>query len=102
MRILAQGFICSPTQGSEYRTAWNWAAALATHHEVWLLAHPFFRAEIEAWLARHPEHNLHCEWVSVPRSCDPWDGEMRPRNYGYVTHYLLWQWAALRAARRLQ
>ena len=57
------------------------------------------RAAIEAELAARPHPRLHFVYVELP----PWGLRLKKGERGirYFTYYTLWQYAALRAARRL-
>jgi glycosyltransferase involved in cell wall biosynthesis len=98
MKILLCGHACGPDLGSEPGFTWNWAWHLSERHRVWALVHPEHRPEIEAFLREHPNENLNFLWVSLPRWLDPWNPLAGERGLGL--HYLMWQRAALREARR--
>jgi glycosyltransferase involved in cell wall biosynthesis len=66
---------------------------------VWVLAHPEYRSQVEAYLDRNPVPTLRFEWMTLPKLMDPWNPET---GRGSVRlHYVLWQRAALRSAARL-
>jgi glycosyltransferase involved in cell wall biosynthesis len=99
MNILLCGHACGPNLGSEPGLTWNWAWHLAERHRVWAIVHPQHRFEIEAYLQSNPRENLKFVWTSLPRLMDPWNPASGERNIRL--HYMLWQWAALKEARRL-
>jgi glycosyltransferase involved in cell wall biosynthesis len=99
MKVLLVGHACCPGVGSEPGLTWNWAWHLAAHHEVWLLAHPGYRAEVERYLRERPNPRLHVVWVSLPARWDPYDPVRGER--GLRLHYVLWQHAAYRVAAQL-
>jgi glycosyltransferase involved in cell wall biosynthesis len=85
--------------GSEWGLTWNWALHLSALHDVWALAHPEHRAEIDDYLTHHPVPTLRFVWVTVPRLLDPWVPE--ERRGSARLHYLLWQREAFRVVQRL-
>jgi glycosyltransferase involved in cell wall biosynthesis len=64
------------------------------------LVHPEHRSEIESYLRVHENPRLRFVWVSLPSLLDPWNP--RTGEAGIHLHYMMWQHAALSAARRLQ
>lgn len=100
MNILLCGHACGPGLGSEPGLTWNWAWHLAERHQVWALVHPQHKDAIEEHIGRHPRGSLKFVWVSLPKWIDPWNPKAGEKNLRL--HYLLWQRAALREARRLQ
>lgn len=98
MRIVAFAYSCKPGEGSEAGAGWQWARMLARLAETWVITTPEVQNQIEAELTLLPERDrLHFVYVDLPRLIS-WD----PRRRGIRVHYLLWQVAALRAARRLR
>lgn len=99
MKVLLVGHACSPGGSSEPGLTWNWAWHLSAWHDVWVIAHPERRANVERFLAMHPNPRLHFVWVTLPHRWDPW----RPARglRGIRLHYLVWQWLVLREAARL-
>lgn len=96
MRILLSAFACEPYAGSERSNGWTWAQALATHHDVVVLADQAYRRAVEAELtaADHDRHGrLSFEWVG--------HGVDRHRRLGRWRYYFRWQRMALRHARAL-
>jgi glycosyltransferase involved in cell wall biosynthesis len=68
-------------------------------HEVWVIAHPEFRAEVEEELRRSPRSNLRIVWVDIPRWMDPL--RISDRRMGVRPYYIFWQKSAFRWAREL-
>lgn len=99
MTILVIGRSFGPGRGSEPGFTWNWATHWSREHDVWVIAHPEFRDEVEAELKRTPYPNLHISWLELPRNIDPW--EWTGRRRGIAIHYLIWQELAYRRARAL-
>jgi glycosyltransferase involved in cell wall biosynthesis len=99
LKILLVGHGCSPDLGSEPGFTWNWAWHLSEHHDVWVISHPQFRAEVEAVVARHGGRAPRVVWVNLPNRLDPWDPAQGERRIHF--HYVIWQRLALAEARRL-
>lgn len=94
MRILLSAYACEPGRGSEPGVGWRWALEMAQlGHEVWVLTRSNNRARIAA--ARVPP-NLQFLYCDVPR----WAGWWKRGGRGVHLYYALWQWLALRRARR--
>ncbi len=93
LRILVSAYACAPNYGTEPGNGWNWAVHLAERGmAVQVLAEQGARPAIEAYLREHPEVPVRFTFVQarpvwLTRSSAP--------------RYVLWQWAALKAARRL-
>ena len=98
-RILIVGHPCSPVQGSEPGSTWNWAWHLSEHFDVHVLCHPVYKGEVETYLAQRPNSHLNFTWVTVPAAIDPWRDFTRRR--GLKIHYALYQNRALSVARAL-
>lgn len=93
MRILLSAYACRPNAGSEPGVGWNWATHLAARGiEVHVLVARRNREPIEAGLRANPIANLYFTYVSVP-----WVWAKKNE----ALHYVLWQFAALKAAREL-
>ena len=99
LKMLLVGHACSPELGSEPGLTWNWAWYLSESHEVWVLAHPQYRAAVDPVTARHGDRGPRVVWVEVPKRYDPWNPDRGERGIHF--HYVLWQHAALVEARRL-
>jgi glycosyltransferase involved in cell wall biosynthesis len=99
VRILALAYACEPGHGSEPGAGWAWARMLAGLGDTWVVTRANNRASIEAGLPGLPERDrLHFVYVDLPERARRWKKGRR----GIHLYYLLWQLAALRAARRLQ
>lgn len=97
-RILAFDYACEPEEGSEPGAGWAWARMLALLGETWVVTRANNRAPIERVLPGIPERErLHFVYVDLPAWARFWKKGQR----GIRVYYLLWQLAALRAARRL-
>ncbi|HEX6186942.1 MAG TPA: glycosyltransferase family 4 protein [Pyrinomonadaceae bacterium] len=98
MKILLVGHSCAPNRGSEPGLTWQFAWHLSQLHEVWVMTSARFREPIEKQLALTPNDKLHFVWVG-PRARS--DSPRKPvGELGLRLHYLFWQRAALREARR--
>lgn len=93
MRILLSAYACRPNAGSEPGVGWNWATHLAARGiDVHVLVAKRNQEAIEAGLRTAVISNLHFTFVAVPYK---WPKQSE------ASHYFLWQFAALRAAREL-
>jgi glycosyltransferase involved in cell wall biosynthesis len=98
MRILAFAYACEPGRGSEPGAGWSWVRMLAGLGETWVVTRANNQAPIEAGLDGLPERDRpHFVYVDLPERARRWKRGRR----GIHLYYLLWQLAALRAARRL-
>jgi glycosyltransferase involved in cell wall biosynthesis len=98
VRILAFDYACEPGEGSEPGAGWAWARILARLGDTWVVTRANNRAPIEQAIAATPERDrLHFVFVDLP----PWTRFWKKGQRGIRLYYLLWQVAALRAARRL-
>jgi len=95
LRLLISAFACRPDRGSEPGVGWNVAREAAGHCDVWVFTRTDNRESIEAELTARPNPNLNIVYVDPPR----WVMPVACRQV-YV-HYTMWQWFALRLARRL-
>jgi glycosyltransferase involved in cell wall biosynthesis len=93
MRLLLSAYACRPNAGSEPGCGWNWATHLAARGiEVHVLVAKRNQEAIEAGLRANPIENLHFVYVPVAY-------EWTKRNE--ALHYVCWQIAALKVARKL-
>jgi glycosyltransferase involved in cell wall biosynthesis len=97
-RIVAFDYACEPGEGSEPGAGWAWARILALLGPTWVVTRANNRRPIERALPATPERDrLHFVYVDLPAWARFWKKGQR----GIRLYYLLWQVAALRAARRL-
>jgi glycosyltransferase involved in cell wall biosynthesis len=98
VRILAFDYACAPDEGSEPGAGWAWARVLGRLGDTWVVTRANNRGPIEQAIAATPERDrLHFVFVDLP----PWARFWKKGQRGIRLYYLLWQIAALRAARRL-
>ena len=92
LHVLLSAYACLPNAGTEPGTGWNWAVHLAERGiKIHVLTVTDGRDQIEAYRATHPLPNVSFSYVEVPKQLKHTSG----------THYIWWQWAALRIARAL-
>lgn len=96
-RILLFAYACEPGKGSEPGVGWYWATNLASHCDVTVLTDQSHQAAISAC---KPCPSLQVVYVATARF---WVRLLRPEKEGLrrMLHYLLWQFSAYRAARKL-
>ena len=100
MKVLVSAYACNPTRGGEEGFGFNWLWQWhQLGNDVWCLTAPGGRADLEAHLARHlpGPARLHLVYVPVPA----WVDYLYRWQFGVYLHYLVWQYRAWRAARRL-
>jgi glycosyltransferase involved in cell wall biosynthesis len=97
MRILISAYACAPGRGSEPGAGWQWAAAAAERHDVWLLTNEFNRAAIESELERRPELAIRPVYVAQATWIPVEPASLR----FFRSRYVLWQRAARDVARSL-
>jgi glycosyltransferase involved in cell wall biosynthesis len=98
MRSLVFAYACEPGKGSEPETGWAWARLLARFGEAWVITRANNRESIEAELASLPDRErLRFVYVDLP----PWARVWKRGKRGLRLYYLLWQVAAVRAARQI-
>jgi glycosyltransferase involved in cell wall biosynthesis len=94
MNILLSAYACEPGKGSEPGVGWNFAMAMARHHEVWVITRANNRAAIEAALAREAMPGVHFAYWDLPRWAMRWKRGRR----GVHLYYYLWQLGIFRTA----
>jgi glycosyltransferase involved in cell wall biosynthesis/thymidylate kinase len=96
-KILVVAYACQPGHGSEPGVGWRMCEAISREHEAWVITRENNRADIERGLAEQPNANLHFTYTDLP----PWARRWKKAGRGIRLYYYLWQFAALRVARRL-
>jgi len=100
MKLLISAYACAPNRGSEHGVGWNWTTeARRLGHEVWALVSPAHRDAI-ARASRDDAVAGGIHWVFPELRLWPLEPAIEPK--WERTYNLLWQGAALRAARELQ
>src|SRR5918999_3838599 len=98
MRIVVFAYACEPNRGSEPGAGWNLARALAGFGDTWVITRSNNAPVIERAIQSIPERDrLHFVYVDLPS----WARFWKRGRHGIHLYYLLWQFAALRKARRL-
>jgi glycosyltransferase involved in cell wall biosynthesis len=99
MKLLISAYACAPNRGSEHGVGWNWAIeANRLGHKVWVLVSPAHRDAIAA-ATREDIALKEIRWVFPELGYWPLKQGKEPK--WERTYNLLWQKAALRAARAL-
>ena len=98
MAILAFAYACDPGEGSEPGAGWDWVRLLASLDETIVITRANNASVIQHHLSRTREKDrISFVYVDLP----PWARWWKHGGRGVRVYYLLWQVAALRAARRL-
>ncbi|WP_400191523.1 glycosyltransferase family 4 protein [Hymenobacter sp. B81] len=103
MKLLLSAYACNPAQGGEDNIGFHWALQMACRgQDVWCLTTDFGRDDINRYLARHADDEpalarLHFVFVTVPALFE----FLYRWQFGVYLHYIAWQYAAWRVARRL-
>ena len=96
-RVLVSAYACEPDKGSEPEVGWRWVQEIAREHRVWVITRSNNRPNIEAKLDTQPNQRLHFSYVDLP----PWARFWKRGSRGIRLYYYLWQFAALKRARKL-
>ena len=89
MKILIIGHACGPGLGSEPANTWNWAWHLSRANQVWVVAHPEYKARVDRFLELEPNDNLKFHWITVNNRFDRWVPGQSQES-GIRFHYWLW------------
>jgi glycosyltransferase involved in cell wall biosynthesis len=97
--VLLSAYACLPNRGSEEGNGWHYATLLSEYgYAIHCLTRSLGRAAIETALDGGHWPNLTVHYVTLPG----WVERLYHRGLpGMYLHYLCWQWAAYRLARRL-
>jgi glycosyltransferase involved in cell wall biosynthesis len=98
MRLLAFAYACEPHRGSEPGAGWWWSQMLMRLGDTWVITRESSRSVIDRELEGmgRPE-GIHFVYVDVPARARAWEEQQKRERLVYV----IWQFAALREARRL-
>ncbi|MBD2701432.1 glycosyltransferase family 4 protein [Spirosoma sp. BT702] len=98
-KVLLSAYACIPNHGSEEGTGWTYATTLSTNNlEVHCLTKKDGKTSIDGILANGFFPNLTVHYVTVPEWVDRF---CHANLIGMYFHYVYWQWAALKRARKL-
>ncbi len=96
-RLCISAYACEPEKGSEPGVGWNWVQLIAENDQAWVFTKANNREPIERFLKENPNTNLNFIYVDVPKWISFWKRGQR----GVRTYYYLWQFFALKHARKL-
>jgi|WetSurSiteA1Bulk_404760.scaffolds.fasta_scaffold06676_3 glycosyltransferase involved in cell wall biosynthesis len=98
MKILLSAFACAPDRGSEPGIGWGVVQQVARKHQVWVITHFLNRCSLdEANKTRPSRPHVNFVFVHGPSLFPSFESSF----WLQFPHYLLWQLAAYRIARRL-
>src|SRR5574337_2121804 len=98
-RLLISAYACAPNRGSEHGSAWNWTSEVARlRYDATVLVSPAHRDSIRAAVKQDPALQR-TRWVFP--EVTGWPLQQGKEPVWERTYNLLWQRAALRAARAL-
>lgn len=100
LKILISAYACSPYKGSEPGVGWGFVAALAKHHDLWVIVEEEkFRADIEHYLDAHPEFSQSVHFFFLRKQRNRALRKLWPPSYYW--YYRRWHWDACQLAQRL-
>ena len=89
MKILLSAFSCSPKWGSESGVGWHWANELAREHQVFVITHQFFEAQVSEASSGRSDNLI---YVYLPA---PTFGMSEVRYLNSRLYYCFWQLCCL-------
>ena len=95
-RILLSAFACSPIWGSEAGVGWQWLLQIVKRHDVVLVTHSYFRAQLQPYLDAHPIAGLEVHGFEAPTFGTTPEWQLNSRLY-----YTWWQLLLRRFVRGL-
>ncbi|MDB5406572.1 MAG: hypothetical protein JWL84_1484 [Rhodospirillales bacterium] len=99
MKLLLSAYACAPNEGSEPGIGWNWVREAARlGHEVWALVSPAHQVDVGS-VSKVDPLAAAVHWVFPQSRWSPLPPDVLPRRIRLYN--LLWQAAALEAARQL-
>jgi glycosyltransferase involved in cell wall biosynthesis len=99
LSILVFAYACEPDRGSEPGAGWDWARTLASLDDTCVITRANNAETIERTLPNVPERDrLSFVYVDLP----PWARFWKKGQRGVRVYYMLWQFTALSAAKRLR
>jgi glycosyltransferase involved in cell wall biosynthesis len=97
IKIFLCAYACEPGKGSEPGVGWHTACALAKRNAAWVLTRSNNKAAINQALLQLPQqHRPQFIYHDLP----DWIGRWKYTSIGLQVYYYLWQWTAIRVARR--
>jgi len=98
MKVLLSAYSCTPGEGSERGTGWNWAQCIAANgYEVTVMTRAVDQQRIEEFVEDHPVeflqfvfHDLSPSWQLIYKL-----------PFGNYVYYFLWQYTAAEVASKL-
>lgn len=100
LKVLLIAYACRPGIGSEPEVGWQYAQALASLHEVWVVTRPDNAQALSAALAALPQptnSRIHIVYHDIPRMLR----FRKPGQRGYELLYYIWLLTAIPRIRRL-
>jgi glycosyltransferase involved in cell wall biosynthesis len=99
LKVLVSAFAYSPVKGSEFAIGWDFARAIAAHHQVWVIARSTEREETESYLRQNPSAmpntTVHyIPWTDMQFNFPLWE-------IPFSILYRRWQWQAYQLASAL-
>lgn len=100
LKVLVSAYACSPYKGSEPGVGWGFVSELAKHHDLWVIVEDEkFRADIEQYLAEHPDFRQHVFFYFIRKVRNRWLRKLWPPSYYW--YYRRWHQDAYRLAQQL-
>ena len=89
LKVFISAYACSPYQGSEPGVGWGFVAALAQHHDLWVLVEEEkFREDIERFLTENPPFSESVRFVYLKKLRNRWLRKLWPPSYYW--YYRRW------------
>jgi len=100
LKVLISAYTCSPYHGSEFGVGWGFVAALAPHHDLWVIVEEEkCRADLERYLAEHPAFGQQVRFYYLHKQRNRWLRKLWPPSYYW--YYRRWHQDALQLAQKL-
>jgi len=100
LKVLVSAYACSPYKGSEPGVGWGFVSALGRLHDLWVIVEEEkFRADIERYLAGHPEFPRSIRFQFLRKRRNRLLRRLWPPSYYW--YYRRWHEEAFALAQRL-
>ena len=100
LKVLISAYACSPYKGSEPGVGWGFVSELAKHHDLWVIVEEEkFRADIEKYLAAHPDFGQRVRFYFIRKQRNRWLRKLWPPSYYW--YYRRWHHDAYRLSQQL-